>query len=43
MTLADDLRALSPDTIHGLPGMGCVSAIQKASVAGLEREAMEPR
>jgi replication-associated recombination protein RarA len=30
-----------PPTKHGLPAMGCVSAMQKAIRRGLEREAME--
>jgi replication-associated recombination protein RarA len=30
-----------PATVHGLPAMACVSALQKAIRRGLEREAME--
>ena len=30
-----------PATVHGLPAMACVSAMQKAIRRGLEKEAME--
>lgn len=30
-----------PDTKHGLPAMGCVSAMQKSIRRGMEREAMQ--
>jgi len=30
-----------PDTIHNLPAMACVSAMQKTIRRGMEREAME--
>jgi len=36
-----DKRDMIPPTKHGLPAMGCLSAMQKCIRRGLEREAME--
>lgn len=36
-----DRRDMIPPTKHGLPAMGCLSAMQKCIRRGMEREAME--